>query len=478
MSLTFRLPNGEVGDYAWGSNVVRFTHWAQVTKDTAIRSMAGLAQGLSSWDSNAAFRAMIAFHHEIVHYLQDTLTGVGHWDFLVRQRYILKLNTLARKYSYDQTLTIPYKSDAARSMISEMRGQLVMLPTPKVPVTRRNRVANELRSLGAEHLNPEQPIEQALLIESILEGEAAATVAIQLIRLVKRMPKPQLAIANQNRSLWAPYYMDKRYGQTIWFFLSSLDTVFGAGHDKSLNGAYREIYYRLMVFFVDLGCAYPPPGLVEGSGLRPSDYEPGIRIARMFKTFLFLNDSETEQFMNALFRENDVVRAETLLLKRCALPYLSSSRIYQAWADLFAQMMKSDDDRLLLLRHDACRRRVDDPSVGIHKDLFTAVDKQIPIYFMTPRGLNSHHFSLEHLESEEFSMMVGDLMRHNRDLASMDFFFEDGRFVCPLAEARMCSTRIPECTSGLGTLNQLPSSLDCRVRDALADAGWHFPDER
>ena len=480
MSFSFRLPNGDVGSYAWGSNLIRFTNWAQVSTDTALISLAGFTHSLSSWNSNAAFRGTIAFHHEIVHNLQDMLKGIGHWDYLVRHRYIPELNLLALKYSYDSTQQIPYRTDEVRLVRQQMRNELVMLPTSLLPTARRNQLANEVQSLAAESLKPDETIEDAFLIESMLEAEAVVTVAMHLARLIEQMPSFPLAILNQNRKLWAPFYMDRGYGPTIWFFRQSLDTIMGAAEDKedkALAKAHLEMYYRLLIFFVDLACAYPPPNVLDSNELTRTDFEPGIRMARMFKTFLFLNDQDTAEFMNAMFGDNDLIRPEELLLQRTDFAYPSSARIYRAWLDLFDEMMKTSDDRLLLLRHDACRRRVDEPSSCVHKDLSTALTKQIPIYFLTPTGLNSHHFSLAHLEPDEFRMMGADLLRYNRDLAAMDFFFDTGRFICPLAEAKLCSARIAECTSGLSGLNQLPPSPGCSVRNAWKGAGWHLPDE-
>jgi hypothetical protein len=79
---------------------------------------------------------------------------------------------------------------------------------------------------------------------------------------------------------------------------------------------------------------------------------------------------------------------------------------------------------------------------------------------------------MEDLDPTEGTILFADLMKNHRDIALIDFFFETGRFICPLVEGRICKVSIPACSSGITGLDQYPLSPDCTVRHSLQMNGW------
>ena len=138
-------------------------------------------------------------------------------------------------------------------------------------------------------------------------------------------------------------------------------------------------------------------------------------------------------------------------------------------------MMQEDDDNLLRLRYHGCQSRLANPNLRT-KAIHDILEYQIPVFFFTPDGLNSHVMHPEHFGDEQ-TTLVFDLLRNQRDLAWINWFFKSGRFVCPLAEARICSAATPTCKSGVSEVTDLPRSEGCHVRNSLTGAHWLLADE-
>src|SRR5262249_35195111 len=151
MSSRFILPNGAIALYIWGSHVTRFSALAPADTRTMPESLAGLTQELAHWSSNVDFRRKIAFHHEVVHYLQDLLTGVGYWDFLVRRNYAKKILGVARFASWLPGQSLPLKTNGVyEEHKNALCRELIMTRSDEQPRDRRQAFAMSLAAEAAE----------------------------------------------------------------------------------------------------------------------------------------------------------------------------------------------------------------------------------------------------------------------------------------------------------------------------------------
>lgn len=471
MTLDFHLATGAVADYPWGSMVARFTPQAPVTTESLPQVLAAHSVATAPWGSGAGFRESVGLYHEVVHYLQDGLTGIGHWDYLIRRRYYPQLLGLARNLSHDSALRVPYTTGPGAQLVRRMVEELVFVPTKRLSPERQTQLASALGALPFKQVDPSIRVEAPFLIENILEGEAVATVASFLLDL--QMTEEQGEIATMHRDLFAPDEMTPPYWATWSFVRDSLGATFFGGDSQQSLGKLR-VGYELLAFFVDLACAYPTPEQLKAKGLTRTDCEPGVKLARLFWSFLNLDDTDTKMFLNSLFRNGDPGRAEALVLSRTAFPYPSSTEVYEQWAGLFAGLLKKDDDRTLRIRLLACLRRLWRSKQCYYKHLMNVVDLKLPIFFMTSNGVSSYAFLFDHVEPKERGKLMADLLRQNRDIALVDFFFHEGRFSCPLAEAQVCSAATDDCRGKIASVDDLPQSPACLVRNGLHAAGWRF----
>jgi hypothetical protein len=96
---SFRLPDGQLANYPWGSSVIRLSTLAPHHSKSLSEFMAAYLTPRADWINDAGFRAHISFQHELVHYYQDLLTGVGRWGLLVRRKLNPMLLGLGRDVS-------------------------------------------------------------------------------------------------------------------------------------------------------------------------------------------------------------------------------------------------------------------------------------------------------------------------------------------------------------------------------------------
>ena len=477
MSLRFLLSNGATGHYEWGSLVVFFD--APVSARTLPNVLAGFAQGVALWETAAEFRATVALMHETVHYLQDALTGVGYWDYLVRRDTTGELLTLARDLSRKPKLSAPYHpqtldaqtASQLQSMAQKLLMESVYVPAAILPAARRTQLINSIQVCTGAELPAGE--EEPFLVENLLEGEAAATVCLQIYEL--RGSDRQGEITTDNSSLWKPDAMAPRYRSMLEVFFDMMHRVLGEDAARSLiennPHGYLTTICQLLIFFLDLACAHPSPGLMEERHLSKQDYDPGIKLIRLTRQFQVLSESATRQFFHA-FVAGDYLKMETLLLDQCPYPYEHSSEIYQDWAELFQKMMQQDDSRALRLRAECCRNRLAHPSACATKALWGFVEHHSPIFANTPTGFRAWGGNWDFIDRTEGMTQFVDIMKENRDLALADYFFERGGYVCPAAVLGVCDAAEAICCSGITQNSQFPPAPGCFVRKGLEEAGF------
>lgn len=432
--------------------------------------LGALTNMMAGWKDDADFRQKIALQHEIVHYLQDLLTGAGYWDYLVAHDRVSKHLKDARMASWMIKYGAPPPEDW-KSHDAEMTSELIMVRSDDQPIGRRESFAAAMeREVGEVDEDDTGPYH----IENLLEGEAVATVWLQYRDL--QMTKSQKEIADANRSFFDPTAMAPSYRLTIGHMIFLIDRLIDKGTTVDADdraGKVIKVAYELLVFLVDLACAHPSPSLISKiPSVSKGDFEPGLKFVRLARALQSMPDQDTEDFV-AAFAENDVIRSEELLLKSCKFPYPPSRSIYTDWMSIFEERMKSDDDdRLLRLRAYCCQRRLEVPDSCQRKTLASFVIHQVPLYFINPDGINSIAFSWEYLNPEESSPFMADLLRHQRDWGVVDFFLRGESFVCPLAEANLCDARTAQCLTGISKVVQFPSESVCSVRSGLSAASF------
>jgi hypothetical protein len=232
---------------------------------------------------------------------------------------------------------------------------LIYIPSRRMPVRRRRAVRSQLALLGEKRADW-----RYVEIESLLEGEAAATSFIQTLNLPK--DEDQSAIARRNAVFYQPYAMPPRY-RALWLEFA---TFLG----KALNNSVplltiAEIACQYLRLFVDLALAYPSPRLFEEAKLNRKLYEPGIKLMYLTRAYHAIPESKSSAFIKAF--ERDPFAIEDILLAHCEERFLSSREIYKDWLDVFEREVAIEGDPLARLRVDACRQRLENPLTAKNK---------------------------------------------------------------------------------------------------------------
>jgi hypothetical protein len=479
----FELRALDLAVYRWGSLLPTFKPLSPASASAFPRNLAGLLRGVGTWETPAEFRGWVSLSHELTHYLQDLTTGVGHWDHLARadtrsglfsQALYLTgpevqfpMDAVAASHTYPD----PPLSDAvakALALHQELRDELLAITGDAAP--RGRETALEER---AAPLLTDRSLARTFRIESLLEGEAVAVVIRQVLR-TKEATEAQWETLRDNADVWHPDQMLAEYGE-LWFDLvATIQPAFGVDfasvpdHDRD---AFYELTGTLLGLLVDLACAHPSPQLLEQMRADRREYEPGLRYLRMLAVLARMSSEEFEAWA-AAFMERDFERVEALLVERCGYPYIPSRVIYEDW---LALLEASDDPRWMeLLRADACRIRLEKPGAWIEKSPFAMVEEKVPLLMIGPEGISSIAQRWEHLEPDAAKAIYGDLTRHAITLNLSDYFYESGRYVCPLGLARTCEVATDACSSGLRSISALPEHPDCRVREWLQSLGFYL----
>ena len=475
MSVRFFLPNGSSGQYEWGSLLVYFD--SPVYATTLPRIFASFAEETAMWNTAAEFRATVALMHETVHYLQDMLTGVGYWDYLVRRSSLSTLLSSARTLSRVPGLSVPYRDQALSvSEIENARNHIVTssiyIPTARLSTGMRDDLVAAIRSVIAAEVP--QGEEEAFLVENLLEAEAAAVVCLQILTL--KRSKRQQEIGSDNSQLWLPDKMGDPYRSTLEGFFDAINRAMGdeATVQAVINSnppAYMRTLCELVAFFLDLACAHPSPRLLAKLGLLKSDFHPGIKFLRLVRRLHELSDESTRDFFDA-FNKSAYGVMEELLFKNGSFGYLPSRDIYEDWADVFQELAQNDNSLSLKLRLEACRSRLSHPSVCAIKALWGFLEHKIPIFVNTPNGFRSWSSKWEHLDPTEGATLLIDILYDEHRLALADYFFETGSYVCPLGTLHVCSAAESICCSGIMQNSQFPPEPGCAVRRNLVMDGF------
>jgi hypothetical protein len=491
-TVKFDLNAGEIASYEWGSLLARFSPFAQVNGQSFVKNLHLFSRGIAVWTTNPELRETASFLHETVHYLQDLLTGIGCWDYLVRREYLPQLFTQSRLLSWIPDLALPYitrdsrveqasqgqfvqeQKEKATQLLSEMIDQCLFIPETKLSPGKRlnllNKVSAECICSGGQALQSGD--ESSFLVEAMLEGEAAITVYSQIRSA--GMNEEQHEIATQNDSILNPVRMPSVYSKTLMNILGVVRHIFGSDATADHPAAVLEISFKLLLFLTDLSTAHPSPRLLARISASASDYDPGLKLARLLIAFQNLPERQLEDFLDNLMR-HQFMSAEKILLSQSDYRYLRVNEVYEDWRVLFSDLASTEDDRVLALRRDACTIRVEKPNDCVIKGLPFIVEHRIPLFFLTEATPESGIESIvpeQYLLPDERDLILMNLVRENRDLKLLQYFYETGIFVCPLVEANVCAVSTDICRSGITRNHLFPASRQCTVYRSLQQGGW------
>jgi hypothetical protein len=487
MEYKFPLHAGEIGEYEWGSLLVRFASLAKVSPRIVIEIIAGAIAGNATWTNGAEFRGYIAILHEVVHYFQDAYTSIGHWDYFVKRKYVPDVLAYARLIGWLTESFPPYPIDNGdivdpssdifddittyKSSLQKMLFQLIYPASVGFSNHHSELVLKYMRSIQSP-VPVQSGDEQPFTIRNLLEAEAAATVWLQIHDL--KMADEQWEIAQDNASLFGPGKMPEIYAGTIRNVLQVMDYKFGAktGKDESVwTGFKLRLSMLLTVLLVDLACAYPTPVQLESSDLQ-KDYEPGIRFIRLLSAFQSLAEKETINDFVLAIHNSEFEQAEGFLLQECEFPYLKAADIYKSWITYYGKL-EDVDDQVLKFRKNCIAQRVNDFSSYIFKRPSLAINKT-HLYWITPKGMEALGSSPEYLDSKSKNIYVADFLRQKKEWELVNFFFMSGEYHCPLAETNFCEAVTPTCRSGIRRLEQLPPKPGCLIRSGLEESQFNL----
>jgi hypothetical protein len=481
----YELQALDMGVYRWGSLLPVFTRLGPASAQDFPRNIAGMIAGVGTWNTPAEFRGWAALTHELTHYLQDVTTGVGHWDHFVRRRTLSPLFSQALLLcgpetrfpahvgGWSRALQGSVELGAAakiRELQDELRDELLFLDASVMPPARSTALEQRVTPLlaaGARH--------DVYGIQFLLEGEAAAVVIKQVLGL-DEATKEQWEIVRENLTVWNPDRMPGEYGE-LWFeIVAILQHLYGEDVN-SLPTRQRDAFYELtgtlMGLLVDIACAHPAAELLAEWGVDRGEYEPGVRYLRMLAAIGAMDGPSLGQLVTAIV-EGDLERAEAGMLARCSFSYAPVREIYEDWKPRLEASAKSEDSWIDRIRADCCRIRLEQPGAWIEKSLFAILQHSLPFLVSGPAGIASIGQRWEHLEPTATAEIYGDVTRNSMVLAISDFFFETGRYVCPLAQAQTCEAARAECLSGIRQPSEFPPAAGCRVREWLQELGFYM----
>jgi hypothetical protein len=476
MSSFLQLHAGTAGNYRWGSHLTRFSFLGPVNGHTLPRTLAGSIESHASWNSNVELRESLVIMHETVHYFQNLLTGTGYWDSEVMRRQVPQALGYARA---ERRLASVVSGEAAlRKNRSQTRRwmkkgieELIFLPNRSLPRRRKEQIGDAVAACTGKREN--QRDLTGLWIENILEAEAVANVLLQT--LGTQATDRQREIWRENNFLSNPDRMQGRYQATIILVAGIFEHWMGSTFPE-LEATYGRtpiyiFFYRLLALLIDIACAHPSPTLLKKLAQPMYEFDPGLKLIRLLASLQHFTKSTAAAFQKAL-GDKDYVEAERILLAGIAFDYAPTGEVYKDWAEYFTAQMSESDDRLVRLRAHCCRMRIDNPGCGASKSLGWLVVCKIPLFYLTPDGLQSYGFSAEHFEPAEEPFFLADLLKVNRDLGLWEYFMGSGKFVCHLAEAQSCNGMTATCASGIVRDAQFPGATCCSVRRSLEQAGF------
>ncbi|GAA0984735.1 hypothetical protein GCM10009555_059010 [Acrocarpospora macrocephala] len=469
------LPLG-AARYRWGSLIV-FFKGAPVRNQTLFQELQHESFGQFAWQSNAEVRESLAFMHEIVHYQQDLGTGVGHWDDNVRRRHIPDCLLSLRVPVSRTDLAFPFaRHDEDEATNGDLEyawfvyedfllEKLIFLHNSDVPASRHQKIAAILAlELGVE-VQPEQY--EFLLPESILEGEAAATVYGTILASQATAEARELIYAHSG--MWDIFEMNPApvYQATMQAFVGGYPDL-PDDPDWQPRSAFD-----LFTFLIDLSCAHPCPEWFEKHGVDRTNFEPGVKFFRLARALAGL-DLTGRRAIEHAFSSDDLEAAEDVLLERISFDYPKAREIYAGWVEHYTNDNHRGDNRVLATRLASARYRAEVKPIIARKSVMEATMAGIPVLLHGAQGGHQVWFGDTIIQPTEQTMLQVDAALDAVHYELVTAMLDSGRFRCPLATRSLCGSAQNTCRHGIDNLRLLPEAPGCHVRVQLEVNGFNI----
>jgi hypothetical protein len=464
MNFDFDLGNGHAAAYGWGTCFSRYPT-AAVDRRTLVELLASNVAGSSGWESTADFRERTAFTHEMVHYLQDLSTGLGHWDHVQRLALVTKVFP---DLSRETPGSGPRDLVAARHARAWTASRLRFVPDAAFPYARAERMRGAM-GLPAAVPGDDGVDLMAYRPEGLLEAEAMAVTALMVLGSARNGPDHEMAF--DERTLWHPDDLAPIYQATWDDFLPLFLSEMGEGAERRFeenNRTWITVGFRLLAFLIDLACAHPDPRRIR-SEADLAAHEPGTRFLAFCRALHGLDGGPTTLFYEH-FSNGRLDEAEDVLLSGCDRGYPPSRQVYGEWVEYYDTMAESEDlplDPVTRLRRAVAEVRAATHLLGSWKTIWTFLDHEIPIMVITAGGIESTQTGHYAVDPEAVPALVREAYLQVLDVRMVDYYLTGAPVTCPRATMQVCDAATPRCRAGLRAAADFPAQ-GCLVRDKFA----------
>jgi len=450
------LHNDQYANYGWGRYRIVLNEISGFQKPAQfIGGLAGQFQSVGNWKDEAEFRAYVSVAHEVVHYLQDLTTGVGHWDYVQRQHATERALTdlRARTWGLDPHYTLD--AAVAAQQLQEFAEASVRNVYPLRQPLAQAMLLDALSKYPQYQPGEEQDYDLALL----LELDAVVSVYCGLSEL--KLTPTQATIRENNRQMWWPLKMGPAYQRPFTALLHAFALMMngGAKLDAKAIDKALTVGCSLIPVLLDIAFSYPPPAYFAD---RPSDrphFEPGLRLVRMLRR---LQEAGVGEAVQAKTKSLDDALRQT-----SEYTYPSVVDVYTEWATSFG----GGKSALQEWRRELAEQHAANPLTAARRSASSFLQHDIPLFMQAPDG-ETHIIGTNRLFLDTEGRLYYSLLAAERDLQLFAVAVERSAqgYVCPF-DAHECKAYTAVCHSGYSSLRKLPRK-DCLVRENLWQQGF------
>lgn len=442
-----------LAQYRWGSGAIRFTDISAVGRMAPAEIVTEIMKQHSIWDGDAGFRRTVTYLHELVHYLQDLTTGIGHWDFVQRQAaYNELMPAIVSQFDAGPSTAPP---DARR--FNEMVSDSFFNGWPHADRSWEKQCLADTASGNGWHIEGGD-IAELFSMESILETEAVLQTVVTIMR-TDMTPKAQ-AILRDNISIFNPLRMPEKYSGLCQFILHHTMHSLGATDTETfvreIGGTDVDLakLYHLYVFLIDLACAHPPPRYFEETSLRREDFLPGVRLMRYM--YAFQNGLPDDA--------DDPISTERRLNQACGIAYPTVSEVYRMWAAYF---IAEPQTPMVKVRAVNATERISSTDAFAKIANGVAVN-QIPVVYAVAGLSGTYSLRInEHKWDEGYRHLDDSAGWDAVFLESLKAFYTPRPFRCSVPPS--CPVCRQSCLGGFAFPHEVPPDKDCVVHAYLVE---------
>jgi hypothetical protein len=456
----FKLPNGQVASYEWGSYCIQLLTALDADKDVIPELLAGFSQRTAIWSDAHEFERTVAILHESAHCLQDLTTGVGLWDYaLAADRWPDVVVELGRN---SRTTPFGTRVAPARAPLYQAWQDAGFVPQSPAAAARRAKHLRERIALVPGASLTEQ---DAYAIDRLLEADAVMQVHLTFESL-KKGP-PQVAAMLGSLALWSAPHMAEDY-QGVFYDLIEIVRGWADADRVDLSNDLIRLAMLLTVVLVDISLAHPSPSFVAGSELELADHDPGLKFLLLMSSLWRLDLASTQRLAQAL-EVRDVERAEAILLAGCVLPYATSREIYEDWLVFLRERQRRTGGRIVEMRIMAMEARLQDPSRFLIKSVPAFLQSGLPLIIVNRGGYRLTSMAPHYIVGDAKFELMKEISEEQSSRRFVHSFIDGPPMVCAKAELGICQGRGALCSQGLRAAGDFPAGAACAVR-TWADA--------